>query len=110
MPAVNSTDYFTHAGSTFQVISVQPGAAEVDPGKLRHRITVLRDAITRAADGSEIRTPENVATFWAKAEPVSGREFWAQQQVQSEVSWRFTISERGDGGRYTVLMCKEHRA
>jgi len=39
---------------------------------------------------------EKVATTWGSVEPISGREFWAQQQVQSEITVRFRVRYRTD--------------
>jgi len=39
---------------------------------------------------------EELDTVWAAVEPISGREFWAQQQVQSEISVRIRIRYRND--------------
>jgi len=35
-------------------------------------------------------------TVWAGVEPLSGREYWAQQQVQSEITVRIRIRYRSD--------------
>ena len=37
-----------------------------------------------------------VDTVWGAIEPLSGREFWAQQQVQSEITVRVRIRYRND--------------
>ena len=39
---------------------------------------------------------EELDTVWAAVEPVSGREFWTQQQVQSEITAKIRIRYRAD--------------
>lgn len=39
---------------------------------------------------------EELDTVWAAIEPISGREFWAQQQVQSEITVRVRVRYRDD--------------
>jgi SPP1 family predicted phage head-tail adaptor len=39
---------------------------------------------------------EELDTVWAAIEPLSGREFWAQQQVQSEITAKIRIRYRSD--------------
>lgn len=62
----------------------------IDPGKMRHRVTF--QSFTGAVDsfGDPLQGDdsqwENVATLWAAIDPVSGKEFYAAQQSQSEVS------------------------
>lgn len=63
---------------------------------MRHRITIQRPAITEDNIGNQITTWSDVATVWAKAESLSGREYWAAAQTQSEKSVRFTIRFRAD--------------
>jgi len=63
-------------------------------GDLKKRVKISRQvAGSPAVDefGAPLMTWEELATVWAAVEPLNGREFWAQQQVQSSVSVRIRI-------------------
>lgn len=60
-------------------------------GEKTESLTHVRDTITRDTDGSEIRTPATLGTYWASVRPVSGREFFAAQQTQSDVRWTVAL-------------------
>lgn len=65
-------------------------------GELTNKIDLERDVVSRLR-GVESRAPQTYASgVWAKAEPLSGREYWNSQQVASEISWKFTIRYRAD--------------
>jgi SPP1 family predicted phage head-tail adaptor len=64
-------------------------------GQLKATISLERDTLTRVS-GVETRTPAVYATVRAKAEPLSGREYWAAQEVNSETNWKFTLRYRTD--------------
>lgn len=55
-------------------------------GKLRHRITLLRQVNEVNDYGASTQTWKKVATVWADVRPLSGREYFSAQQVQSEVT------------------------
>lgn len=55
-------------------------------GKLRHRITLLKQVNKVNDYGASIQTWRTVATVWAEVRPLSGREYFSAQQVQSEVT------------------------
>ena len=55
-------------------------------GKLRHRITLLRQVNEVNDYGASTQTWRTVATVWAEVRPLSGREYFSAQQVQSEVT------------------------
>ena len=99
-------------------------------GMLRHRVTLQRFQQGQDAYGGPVETWEDVATVWASLEAMSGREFFASQQTQSEVTQRIRIRYRTDvtadmrvthngkvfnivaplpdnRGRELVLMCRE---
>ena len=57
-------------------------------GRLRHRITIQEPVTARNSYGEAITTWTAVATVWASVEPLSGREFFAAEHVQSEVTHR----------------------
>ena len=66
-------------------------------GRLDRRITLQRQVASgQDAYGAPQTSWEDVATVWAAVEPVSGREFWAQQQVQAEATIRLIIRYRAD--------------
>ena len=60
-------------------------------GPLRHRITIEEKSVTRDAEGGEVVTWATFATVWASASSITGREFFASQQVNSTVSMKFGI-------------------
>ena len=68
-------------------------------GKLDKQV-VLSQLVTGSPAVDEFGQPnqswEPVDTVWASLEPLSGREFWAQQQVQSEITVRLRIRYRDD--------------
>ena len=67
----------------------------MDPGKLRHRITIQRKEQTQNPNtGAMTTTWVTEATVWAALEPLSAREFVAAQAVQSNVSVRITVRHR----------------
>ena len=55
-------------------------------GKLRHRITLLNQVNDVNDYGASVQTWRTVATVWAEVRPLSGREYFSAQQVQSEVT------------------------
>lgn len=71
-------------------------------GTLRHRVTLQRfeqgqDAyggVLQDAYGGPVETWADVATCWAAVDALSGREFFATRQVQSEVSHKITLRHR----------------
>lgn len=71
----------------------------INSGKLNKRVSIERSVAGSPAvnDMGEPNVSwEEVAEVWAAAEPLTGREFWAQQQVQSEITVRFKIRYRSD--------------
>lgn len=63
-------------------------------GKYRHRVDVQWPTRTSSASGA---TKERYLTriqVWARIEALSPREFWAAQQIQSEISARITMRYR----------------
>lgn len=66
-------------------------------GKLRHRVTI--ESLVETQDGTTgaiSRAWSTVATVWAAVEPLSGREFLAAQETQSQVTARIVIRHRSD--------------
>jgi SPP1 family predicted phage head-tail adaptor len=68
-------------------------------GDLNKRITIYQ-LVTGSPVADELGNPnttwDDIETVWAAIEPISGREFWAQQQVQSEITVRIRIRYRDD--------------
>jgi SPP1 family predicted phage head-tail adaptor len=60
----------------------------MNAGRLRHRITIQEPVTARNGYGEAITTWTAVATVWASVEPLSGREYFAAEHVQSEVTHR----------------------
>jgi SPP1 family predicted phage head-tail adaptor len=73
-------------------------------GKLRHRVTIQAQAspVPRNATGEPEPSYTDVDTVWAAIEPASGREFYAAEQVNAEVSHKVTI-------RYYDGLTTDHR-
>ncbi|MES1947436.1 phage head-tail adaptor [Salinisphaera sp. C84B14] len=69
---------------------------QVSAGQLRHKITLQARQETRSDYGEVTLDWAEVASVWAHVAPQSGREYFAAQQVQSEVSTRVTIRYRDD--------------
>jgi SPP1 family predicted phage head-tail adaptor len=63
----------------------------VAAGLLDKRITIQAPTVSRNALGEPTVAWNAFATVWAGVEPVQGREFWAQQQVQSDVTVRIRM-------------------
>lgn len=73
-------------------------------GELNQRITLQQPSASRDALGQRVEAWTDVATVWASAQPLRGREFFAAGQVQSEAAVRFTIRYRaGLAGNMRVL-------
>ena len=70
----------------------------IDPGKMRHRITFQRFSGALDDFGDPLQTDDDswadVATTWAAIDPISGREFYAAEQSQSEVSHKIRCRYR----------------
>lgn len=58
----------------------------MDIGRLRHRITLMRQVNEINDYGATITKWKSVATVWAEVKPLSGREYFSAQQVQSEIT------------------------
>ncbi len=66
-------------------------------GKLRHRVTIESLAETQDGTTGAISTAwQAVASVWAAIEPLSGREFLAAQETQSQIVARVVIRYRSD--------------
>jgi SPP1 family predicted phage head-tail adaptor len=63
----------------------------VRAGKLRHRITIEQVAETQDSDGSVIETWSTFANAQASIDPISGREYFAAQTTQADVTHRISL-------------------
>lgn len=63
-------------------------------GQLRHRITFQRKAKVQNEYGEEIADWVDVASVWASVNPISGREFFAAEAVNSEVTHKINMRYR----------------
>lgn len=64
----------------------------IDAGGLRHRVTIQERLNTQDPQtGENTYSWEDVATVWAKVEPLSAREFIQSQTTQSQVVARITV-------------------
>ncbi|WP_371635686.1 phage head closure protein, partial [Xenorhabdus sp. KK7.4] len=68
----------------------------MDIGRLRHRITIQAIRANQTPAGSVIKERYTVATVWAEAKFISGRELVASKAVLSESLVRFWIRYRAD--------------
>lgn len=66
----------------------------MNPGKLRHRITIQEYIKTRNEYNEIIEDWRDFAKVWASVEPISGKEYWAKHQVQAEITHRIRIRYR----------------
>ena len=65
-------------------------------GTMRHRVQIQAKTVAHDDHGAPVATWTPVATVWASLEATSTREWFAAQQVQSEVTQRIRIRYRTD--------------
>lgn len=69
----------------------------LDPGKLRHRLTIQLPVETQdASTGDMIISWTDLATVWAAIEPMSAREMMAAQVEGHQVTTKITLRYRAD--------------
>ena len=68
----------------------------MNPGLLNKRVTFLKDSTAQNSLGESIGEPENIATVWARVEPLQGRELYQALQVHSEAQTKLTVRFRRD--------------
>lgn len=68
----------------------------IDPGRLRHRVTIERQVTTVNEFGEQETGWVPAGSVWASVEPLSAREFIRAQQMQSQVSARIVMRYRPD--------------
>lgn len=65
------------------------------PGELRLRVTIQRQTVTgKDTLNNDIVKWTDVATVWAQVIDLSGREFFASQQANAEITTRVRIRFR----------------
>lgn len=60
-------------------------------GRLRHRVTVQRQATTQDALGQRTEAWTEHATTWAMINPVSGRDFFTQSGEHADITHKITL-------------------
>jgi len=60
-------------------------------GRLRHRLVLQSKSEARDSYGGTTITWSTEATVWGGIEPLTGKELFAQQQIQSESSVRIVL-------------------
>lgn len=63
-------------------------------GRLDRQLTLLARTLTRNAQGEEVATYSAEATVWAEKFDLRGREYFAAQQFNADVTTRFRIRYR----------------
>lgn len=63
-------------------------------GKLRHRIIIQTQRNRPSEYGAVVAEWHDLHTAWAEVKPISGREYFSAQQVQSEVTTQIWIRYR----------------
>lgn len=65
-------------------------------GTLRHRIQIQTKTISEDSLKQQTESWTDVATVWARIEPLSGREYFQARQETAEVSVKVTMRYRND--------------
>ena len=63
----------------------------MEPGRLRFRIVIEQSARAGDAMGQAVETWTTFATVWGDIQPLRGRELFAAQAANSEITTRVTI-------------------
>ena len=63
----------------------------MQPGRLRHRVTIQSVSETRNSIGEAIETWATFATVWARIDPLSGRQLLAANQLDEPVAARMKM-------------------
>ena len=74
-------------------------------GKLDRQVTLRTRILTRNNQGEEVVSYTDLATVWGQKIDLIGREYFAAQQVNAEVTTRFRIRWRSDVGVLHRLVC-----
>lgn len=70
--------------------------ALVPIGRMDRWITLRKRIVTRGAAGGTVESYVDVATIAAQKTDIAGREYFAAQQVNSEITTKFRIRYRDD--------------
>lgn len=76
--------------------------------RLNKRVTIISPDGPPDEYGEPTEGPVTVATVWAAIEPLRGREFFAAQAVNAEVTTRIRIRYRKGIDRTMVVKHQEH--
>jgi len=103
----------------------------MEAGALRHRVSIQEPVEARNSYNEAITTWALVAVVWGSVAPLAGREFFAAEHVQSEITHRVrlryragitsemrvvyagrvlmiqSVIDRGERRRELELMCRE---
>jgi SPP1 family predicted phage head-tail adaptor len=63
----------------------------IQPGKLRHSVTIQKLTGTLDAAGQEVQAWETYGVRWAAIEPLQGRELFSARQIHAEITTRITV-------------------
>lgn len=66
----------------------------IEAGKLDQRVTLQESTPTTDGFGQDVPAWSDVATVWARVEPLRGREFFQAGQMQASADVRITIRYR----------------
>lgn len=70
--------------------------SKIKIGDFRHRITFQSEREVPDDAHGHTSIWDDVATVWAKVEPVSGNEFYYAQQLKTVITHKITIRYRSD--------------
>lgn len=65
-------------------------------GRLKHNVTLQTRVVTPNAVGEGAISYVDLADVWASVEPLTGRELFAAQTVQADVTTRIRLHYRSD--------------
>lgn len=68
----------------------------MNPGKLRHRVAILKKTTGTDPDGYPIKDWVPIFTVWAEVKPIAGREYFTAAAVQAQHQVRFIMRYRKD--------------
>ena len=66
----------------------------MDPGKLRHRVTIQQPFEATAGGETAITWSDVETGVWAAIEPISSREYFLASQVRADITHRVTVRYR----------------
>ena len=76
-------------------------------GDLRHRAELQQQLVTKDSYGQQVNSWVTLATIWCQISPVSGKEAFMAQQVQSETTHQIRCRYRQEfANPKTVAACR----